>query len=72
MKGAWQPFATVPRDQRDVLLAMPRGYRRRVVLGYFGKDAAGKEFGVIDGDFLFHRPTPLYWMPMPEPPEEVE
>lgn len=68
----WAPFSTVPRDGRHVLLVMPKTFHSRVVVGYFSIQRDGKPYGVIDGDFFYNRPTPLYWMDLPEPPPEAE
>ena len=72
-KNDWQPLATAPKDGTRVLLCLNPG--GPVVVGWWGPKFSA--YGVNYKDDWGFGPNwnqrfrfpPIYWMPLPEPPE---
>jgi hypothetical protein len=63
----WRPIDLAPRDGRLVLLSDEIG---KMELGFFSPEPApGAWFGQGGATSIF--PQPLFWMPLPLPPERA-
>jgi hypothetical protein len=79
----WQPIETAPKDGTWVLLKggwcqnEDREYHSRPVIGQYtnylncGTTDWHWQFAWYDGGYYGEYREPIYWMPLPEAPEDV-
>jgi len=61
----WQPISTAPKDGRNILACKPGQLEPWVVRWRDGKRKQGWET-----TYAFIMWVPVYWMPLPAPPQD--
>lgn len=78
----WQPIETAPKDGTEILVSRlyQTGKRKRIPeICYWHEtieeDKYDKKYWCVGGDYYgikWLAPNPTHWMPLPEPPKELE